>query len=55
MDIKKYLKRMVPWSSNLAMTEGPTFRCLRCGAEFECEYSTCPDCNGQFVGEVEDE
>lgn len=55
MGIIKYLLQMAPWSSPQAMTEQPTFRCLRCGAEFEREHITCPDCGAQFVGEVQDE
>jgi len=34
--------------------DGPEYRCIRCGADLDKEYHTCPECGGQFVGVVED-
>jgi rRNA maturation endonuclease Nob1 len=54
MGVRKYLRLLLP-SSDQTLSEDPTFKCLRCSAEFEREHRTCPECGGQFVGEIQDE
>lgn len=55
MGVIEFLRRMFSGRATHGMSEQPRFRCLRCGAEFEGQYDTCPECGGRFVAEIDAE
>lgn len=34
--------------------EGPTYRCIRCGDEFDRDSHDCPSCGHPYVSRVEE-
>lgn len=54
MEVKKMLKQMLGWNAS-GLSEGPTYRCLRCGSEFERNHTSCPECGAAFVALAEEE
>jgi rRNA maturation endonuclease Nob1 len=55
MAIRKWLGYLLPGSNVVTEDDGPAFRCLRCGAEFERQYDTCTECGNRFVARVGEE
>jgi transcription elongation factor Elf1 len=55
MALRDYLRWVLPGGKNMGVSDDPTFRCLRCGAEYERQYDTCSNCGVRFIIEVPDE
>ena len=55
MRLLEYVRYLIPGGVDLWTSNGPTFRCLRCGAEFQRQYDTCPDCRARYLAEVEED
>lgn len=55
MGIIDVLRNMIPGRSMYSLADRARFRCLRCGAEFERQHVTCPECGARFVVEIGEE
>ncbi len=55
MRITSWLRRIVPGRNYVTDDEGLSFRCLRCGKEFDRQYDTCTDCGNRFVARVDED
>lgn len=55
MGVRDVLRRLLFGQSPASLTAQPRFRCLRCGAEFERQHDTCPECGARFVAEIDAE
>lgn len=55
MGLKDVLRNMIPGGNMYSMADQPSFRCLRCGSEFERQHATCPECGARFVVEVNED
>lgn len=54
MEIKKFVKQMLGLETH-EYSDAPTYRCLRCGEEFERNYNSCPECSAAFVARADEE
>lgn len=54
MGITNFLRQMIGLDS-AGYSDAPTFRCIRCGEEYERNYNSCPDCGAQFVVRADEE